>query len=210
MKTGVLIISFFCSIVVTYAQENNYYDFFSLDKKESMDTNKSNQQSDIFRTHFSLGLNSSFIFSPGNITGTTIGFSPNINYQIADRLILRAGFSADYSNFTYTFGNENFIHNNSPLKSLSLYATGNYKITDKFSLTGSTYNYRNDFKSKNMEGMTYEYKFSVSSLGLNYSLTPSVNIGVRLNFMQSSTNYNAFYYPSNYFINNINYNPYLW
>lgn len=129
--------------------------------------------------------------------GPIFSLTPHVTYPVTDRFYLQAGISAGignvYNPFMYSSEEQPAMM---PMTRMFLYASGNYKASEKLVITGSAYKYIMDVKNPNSSYNPTQssYNFQGVSIGFNYKITDNLSFGAQFHFDTPNTQ-NSLYSP---------------
>lgn len=149
-----------------------------------------------------------YMFSSAGYGGPQFYFRPHLTYPVTDRFWITAGIQAGYNQFmVQNFSAEGSNYKMLPMTQMFLYASGNYKVSEKLILTGTAY--KQVFSESGFERRSKinSYINNGMSVGFNYKIGANLSIGAQINI--NNNNYNPYsaggLYPTAGY-----YNPYVW
>ena len=138
------------------------------------------------------------------VSGSKSGFgsytyiAPFLNYRVTPRFRLDVGavYTQGFNNY-YSNEFQNFNGNNS---NLSLFARGNYLVSDKLLISGAVYKTfdLNQTQTSDLNSQKRSLNNYGIMVGAEYKVTENLIIGAQLNFSDHNTNYNPLYPQDNY------------
>jgi hypothetical protein len=131
--------------------------------------------------------------------GTYTYMAPFLNYRVSPRFRLDVGavYTQGFNNF-HSNEFQNFNGNNS---NLSLFARGNYLVSDKLLISGAVYKTFNLNKPQTSDISTQKRSLDNYGIivGAEYKITENLTIGAQLNFSDRNNNTYPFNSQDNYF-----------
>jgi hypothetical protein len=149
-----------------------------------------------------------YMFSSSGFGGPQFSISPHVTYPLSDKFWLNAGISAGINQYYMPYSaSEGINYQMFPMTQLFLYASGNYRVSNKLVLTGSVYRQYLINPQDNRQSIISNYVNNGMSVGFNYKIGSNVTVGAQVHIQSNNNNP---YYPGN--ISNAGgiYNPYGW
>ena len=138
--------------------------------------------------HYSLNLGTGVFAGSKYYSGAYTSISPNFSYLVTPKLNIEAGFSlvSGYNSGAPTSPVLSKTNSFQKTNQLFVYASGQYLLSDKLTLTSSVYKTLNSNSSPQMNPYFLDYKGA--NIGLNYKISDHVNLGAE--FRYSNNGYN--------------------
>jgi hypothetical protein len=150
------------------------------------------------KLHTGFSVNSGYTVTSKGQGGPFLSLSPHVTYPVSQRFYLNAGISAGFGNMympSFITGEESQML---PMTQMFIYASGNYIVNNKLTVSGSAYKRIVDVKNPNG---SVQPKTSIDnqglSIGFNYKITENISFDAHIHF-NSPSNYNSFYSPYGY------------
>jgi hypothetical protein len=137
-------------------------------------------------------VNMGYMFSTSGFGGPEFSLTPHVTYPLSDRFWINAGIQAGFGQYMIpTYTSESMNYQMLPMTRMFVYASGNYRMTDKLVLTGSVYRQvLNTSSYSDTQSRMYNYMNNGMAVGFNYKLGSNVSIGAQIQIQ--SNNYNPY------------------
>lgn len=157
------------------------------------------------KSHTGFSVNTGYTVSSNGQGGPFLSLSPHVIYPVSDRFYLNTGITAGYGNMympSFITGEESQML---PMTQMFIYASGNYIVSNKLTVSGSAYKQIVDVKNPNSSlKSSTSFDYQGLSIGFNYKLTENISFDAHIHF-NSPSNYNSLYSPFGYTVP-----PYGW
>lgn len=150
------------------------------------------------KLHTGFNMSSGYMVSSKGQGGPFMSISPYVSYPVTNRFYLNAGISAGFGNiylpYYYTGEQSQML----PMTQMFIYASGNYIVNEKLTISGSAYKRIVDVKNPNGSlHPTTSLDYQGVSVGFNYQITKNISFGAQIHF-DSPSNSNSLYSPYGY------------
>lgn len=141
-------------------------------------------------TDFSLQMGTSFGSFGGNGSVLSSYVSPNLNFDVTPKLNISAGaliINNNFSNFQQSpvFAQSPILNQN--MTDSYLYVQGDYKLNEKFTLSGGALKKVNASPyQQQMNPMAKNYDYSAYNVGMRYKVNENAHIEAQFNFIQGN------------------------
>ena len=124
-------------------------------------------------------------------TGSVFFFSPEITCNFSPRLIINSGLVVNQNNYSlpvaFIGDNRSVVVRQTPVASQNLfYASGDYELSPKLSLTGSIMTTFFSGTTSNAEESTLQNYFQSMSLGMSYKVNKYLTISAGMGIIHST------------------------
>jgi hypothetical protein len=140
-----------------------------------------------------VNVNMGYMFSAKG-GGPFMTLAPHVTYPLTNKLSLSAGISAGFGNIYLPYLASEGQSGMLPMTQMFIYASGNYQVNEKLSVSGSTYKRIVDVKNPNGSAhpATYSLDYQGVSVGFNYKITNNISFGAQIHVDSPSSEYNSF------------------
>lgn len=147
------------------------------------------------RFYTGVDVNMGYMFSVKG-GGPFMTLAPHVTYPLTNKLSLSAGISGGFGNIYMPYLASEGQSGMLPMTQMFIYASGNYQVNEKLSVSGSAYKRVIDVKNPNSSvrpATSFDYKGV--SVGFNYKITNNISFGAQIHVDSPSTNYNSLFSP---------------
>jgi hypothetical protein len=154
-------------------------------------------------------VNMGYMFSSAGYGGPQLSITPHVIYPLSDRFWMEAGIKAGYGQYMMPVSSsEGMDYKMLPMTQMFIYASGNYRVSEKLVVTGSAYRQVFDNAKYDRQAIISNYINNGISLGFNYKIGSNVSVGAQFHINSGN---NCYPYPaSGYNPYTGHSNPYVW
>jgi hypothetical protein len=190
MKLLVCISILFLSITVSNAQDLD--EVFVTDSTTLIPENPVKEKSK--KLHTGINVDAGYMLG-GGIGSPFMTLSPFVSYPVTNRFGVDVGLSAGYGGLFFPNTTLEGQPKMLPMTQLFIFASGNYKLNEKLTVSGTAFKRIVDVQNPNNSvNPTTNYNFQGASVGFNYKISNNFSFGVQLHFNSPSgySNYNPY------------------
>ncbi len=148
------------------------------------------------RFYTGVDVNMGYMFSVKGGGGPFMTLAPHVTYPLTNKLSLSAGISGGFGNVYLPYLASEGQSGMLPMTQMFIYASGNYQVNEKLSVSGSAYKRVIDVKNPNSSvhpATSFDNKGV--SVGFNYKITNNISFGAQIHVDSPSPDYNSLFSP---------------
>jgi hypothetical protein len=189
MRKIITIVAFLTISLTAFSQEAEN----ALEQLILPDSNKTvvkQPVSPIRKLKTGMDVETAYMFTSSGYGGPMFSLTPHVIYPLSDRFWLEAGIKAGYGQYMMPTGNaQGQGFKMLPMTQLFMYASGNYKVSERLTVNGIAYRQVLDNPNSDRQAIISNYINNGISVGVNYKLGSSVTIGAQVHINSGNTIY---------------------